>query len=53
MEGTHDFPNIKSSQCSPMARRLMTIEGISRVFYGTNFISVSKEEETDWQNIKP
>ena len=52
-EGTMDFVNLRSTHCSPMARRLMTVEGVATVFYGPDFISISKAEDTEWQYIKP
>lgn len=51
--GTHDFINLRSTHCSPMARKLMTTEGVQTVFYGPDFISISKSEDAEWQNIKP
>lgn len=51
--GTMDFSHIRYSHVSPMARKLFGIEGVTRVFYGKDFISVTKEEELDWQFLKP
>ena len=51
--GTMDFSNIRYSHASPLARKLFGIEGITRVFYGKDFISVTKEENLDWQFLKP
>ena len=48
-----DFSNIRYTHISPMARQLFGIEGITRVFYGKDFISVSKEEDLDWAALKP
>ena len=36
-----------------MAQRLFAIEGVSGVFLGTEFISVTKDAEKDWQFMKP
>lgn len=44
-EGTIDFPHIKFTHISPMARKLFGIEGVDRVFYGKDYISISKKEE--------
>ena len=51
--GTMDFSHIRYTHVSPLARQLFQIEGITRVFYGRDFISISKEENLDWQFIKP
>ena len=50
---TMDFSSIRYTTESPLARQLFQIEGITRVFYGSDFISVTKEEELDWSTVKP
>ena len=52
-KGTSDFPNSESANLSPLASRLFEIEGVSRVFLATDFISVTKQTELDWNNLKP
>jgi Fe-S cluster biogenesis protein NfuA len=52
-KGTSDFPNSESANTSPLALRLFEIEGVSRVFLATDFISVTKQTELDWNNLKP
>ncbi|GAB1608020.1 NFU1 iron-sulfur cluster scaffold homolog, mitochondrial-like [Argonauta hians] len=51
--GTKDFPTLSSAQCSPLARQLFRVEGVRSVFFGSDFITVNKVEETDWAVIKP
>ena len=51
--GTADFPNISSSEKSPLAKRIFNIEGVSGVFLGFDFITVTKTNETEWEHIKP
>lgn len=50
---TMDFSAIRFTHVSPMARNLFMINGVARVFYGKDFISVTKEEEHQWAVIKP
>ncbi|XP_011177517.1 NFU1 iron-sulfur cluster scaffold homolog, mitochondrial [Zeugodacus cucurbitae] len=50
---TYDFPSVSAAYCSPLAKLLFRIEGVRGVFFGADFITVSKEEETDWAIIKP
>ena len=50
---TMDFSSIRYTTDSPLARQLFQISGISRVFYGSDFISVTKEEGLDWSVVKP
>ncbi|XP_068130905.1 NFU1 iron-sulfur cluster scaffold homolog, mitochondrial [Hyperolius riggenbachi] len=51
---TMDFPNPASAYCSPLARHLFRVEGVKSVFFGPDFITVTKEsEDCDWNLIKP
>ena len=52
-KGTADFSNSVSANDSPLASRLFTIEGVSRVFLASDFISVTKQSELDWNVLKP
>jgi Fe-S cluster biogenesis protein NfuA len=36
---------------SPLAARLFAVRGITGVFFASNFITVSKEDGLDWQDI--
>ncbi len=51
--GTADFSNLKTTDNSPLASRLFKIEGVSRVFLASDFISVTKESHLDWNTLKP
>ncbi|MFN4087632.1 MAG: NifU family protein [Alphaproteobacteria bacterium] len=51
--GTADFADPVEAARSPLARALFEIEGVARVFLGSDFISVSKSEEQAWQILKP
>ena len=51
--GTADFRDVESAERSPLARRLFQVEGITGVFFGGDFVSVSKADDADWQLLKP
>ena len=51
--GSADFPNAESTENSPLAARLFKIEGVSRVFLSSDFISVTKDNQFDWNTLKP
>ena len=46
--GTYEFSAPRDSSKSPLAKSLFRIDGITRVFYGPDFISVTKSEDMDW-----
>jgi Fe-S cluster biogenesis protein NfuA len=50
--GTLEFASRESAVRSPLAERLFEIEGVTGVFYGSDFITVSKKDG-DWQHLKP
>jgi len=50
--GTMDFPDARSSLSSPLAKSLFTIAGVQRVFFGNDFITVTKKPDVDWHEIK-
>jgi NFU1 iron-sulfur cluster scaffold homolog, mitochondrial len=51
--GTAEFLDTRSALKSPLALRLIGIEGVTGVFYGPDFVTVSKDSETNWAVIKP
>ena len=51
-EGTMEFRDPADSKGSPLASRLFEIDGVTGVFLGSDFISVSKGEG-EWQHLKP
>ncbi|GMN64629.1 hypothetical protein TIFTF001_033682 [Ficus carica] len=51
--GSADFPNARSAMSSPLAKALYGIDGITRVFYGSDFVTVTKSEDASWDFLKP
>jgi hypothetical protein len=52
-DNTIDFSAPRYTNISPMARKLFNIDGVNRVFYGRDFVSVGKEENLEWDILKP
>ena len=52
-EGTAFFQNIEEASNSPFAKRLFELEGVEGVFFGSDFITITKNQSTDWQVMKP
>jgi len=50
--GTAEFRNAEEAEASPLAARLFEIPGVTGVYFGYDFISVSKEEQ-EWLHLKP
>jgi Fe-S cluster biogenesis protein NfuA len=50
--GTRDMRDKDAAAQSPLAQRLFDIAGVSGVFYGSDFIAVTKAQG-EWQQIKP
>jgi Fe-S cluster biogenesis protein NfuA len=51
--GPFDFPDVESARVSLLARALFQVDGVSRVFLGNDFVSISKAEDRDWRHVKP
>lgn len=50
--GVADFPDRESAGRSPLADALFQIPEVERVFFGADFISVTKADG-DWRHLKP
>lgn len=51
--GTVDFPDEDAAKQSPLAEALFEIADVRRVFFGGDFITVSKADNVDWAVVKP
>jgi NFU1 iron-sulfur cluster scaffold homolog, mitochondrial len=47
-----DFPDAESTGMSPLAKELFEYEFVDRVFFASNFITVSKKEDVEWIEIQ-
>ena len=50
--GTMEFVNREAAARSPLAERLFGVPGVTGVFYGSDFVTVTKDD-SDWQHLKP
>ena len=48
-----DFPDIDSAKPSPLAQELFGFPFIKAVFIASNFVTLTKTGETDWQDVTP
>jgi len=51
--GTADFPTADAAGTSPLAQRLFAVEGVTGVFFGTDFVTVTKADAVEWDHVKP
>ncbi|MDF9800208.1 Fe-S cluster biogenesis protein NfuA [Catalinimonas alkaloidigena] len=47
-----DFPDAESAAHAPLAQELFELAHVERVFYMSNFITVTKSQEVEWVEIQ-
>jgi Fe-S cluster biogenesis protein NfuA len=52
-DGTLEIRDEAQAGQSPLAQSLFAIEGVSGVFFGGDFISVTKRDDQEWRDLKP
>ena len=52
-KGTADFRNVEKAKHSPLALNLFKIDGVEGVFFGSDFIAITKNDNHEWQILKP
>ena len=50
--GTMEFTSAEAAARSPLAEKLFGVKGVTGVFYGADFVTVTKDD-SDWQHLKP
>jgi Fe-S cluster biogenesis protein NfuA len=51
-DATREFRSAEDAEASPLATALFGIPGVTGVFFGTDFVSVTKSAG-EWQHLKP
>ena len=51
--GTADFTESDAAAVSPLAARVFAVNGVTGVFLGSDFVTVTKADATQWDHIKP
>lgn len=51
--GTADFVTPEAAENSPLAQRIFAVGNVTGVFFGHDFITVTKDESVDWDHLKP
>jgi Fe-S cluster biogenesis protein NfuA len=54
VRGTANFPDVAAAAQSPLATALFDIDAVTGVFFGSDFVTVTKADAAaDWQELKP
>lgn len=51
--GTADFTTSEAAASSPLATRLFAVQGVTAVFFGLDFVTVTKADDAEWDHLKP
>ena len=51
--GTIFYQNESEVLNSPFAKRMFAVEGVKSVFFANDFMTITKDEDLDWQVLKP
>ncbi len=52
-QGTADFRSAETALSSPLAKRFFRLDGVEGVFFGHDFISITKADDKEWMVLKP
>src|ERR1700680_1531558 len=50
--GTMEFSSPEAAARPPLAEKLFGVPGVTSVFYGSDFVTVTKDD-SDWHHLKP
>ena len=51
--GSYYFKSVDEARSSFLARKLLSTSGIDAVFFGNDFITITKNKDSDWFVLKP
>jgi NFU1 iron-sulfur cluster scaffold homolog, mitochondrial len=52
-KGTANFTGPETAEKSPLAQRIFALDGVTGVFFGNDFVTVTKADDKDWDGMKP
>ncbi len=52
-DGPMDFPAPTQAARSPLAEAIFAVGGVAGVFMGADFVTVTKDHDTDWSALEP
>ena len=51
--GTANYTSAEEASASPLAGRVFAVDGVEGVFLGADFITATKADASDWDDLKP
>lgn len=48
-----EFGSAREGMKSPLAKKLFAVDGITSVFFGSDFVTITKKDEYSWPVLKP
>ncbi|MGK6351515.1 NifU family protein [Parapedobacter sp. DT-150] len=52
VNGSLDFPDREKAQSSPFARELFKFNFVNGVFFASNFVTITKTDDAEWEDIE-
>ena len=52
-KGSADFPDLSSAKEAPVAKKLFDFKFVERVFISSDFITITKGEDFQWEEVIP
>ena len=52
-QGSREFGDADAALASPLASALFEVDGVERVYLGSDFITITKAEAIEWPHLKP
>lgn len=51
--GSANFASARDAMKSPLAKKLFATDGVKQVFFGSDFVTVTKADDYNWAVLKP
>jgi Fe-S cluster biogenesis protein NfuA len=51
-DGARDFRDLQDAEASPLAAEIFAVGGVTRVYFGPDFLTVGKAADADWAVLK-
>ena len=52
-KGSADFPDVAATEEAPLAKKLFDFAFTERVFFGANFVTITKNDDFQWEEVIP